>query len=105
MLSEKKRFDGRGDLVLVRHTSDYPYQAAMTALSSDPTVGFAEPNWIYTHQAMSDDSYYTSGQLWGMYGASTSPSNKYGSNAAAGKKKKAIFEADTAIKDNRRNPP
>lgn len=83
VLSAKKRSDGRGDLVLIRHTSDYLPQAAVNAFSSDPSVEFAEPNWIYTHQATSDDTYYTSGQLWGMYGASTSPSNKWGSNAAA----------------------
>ncbi len=83
VLSAKKRSDGRGDLVLIRHKSDYLPQAAVNAFSSDPSVEFAEPNWIYTHQATSDDTYYTNGQLWGMYGASTSPANQYGSNAAA----------------------
>ena len=73
VLSAKNRSDGRGDLVLIRHTSDYSHQAAVNAFSSDPSVEFAEPNWIYTHQATSDDTYYTNGQLWGMYGASTSP--------------------------------
>ncbi len=83
VVSAKNRSDGRGDLVLIRHTSDYSHQAAVNAFSSDPSVEFAEPNWIYTHQATSDDTYYTNGQLWGMYGASTSPANQYGSNAAA----------------------
>lgn len=83
VLSAEKRSDGRGDLVLVRHTSENNPQAAVNTFSSDPSVDFAEPNWIYTHQATSDDTYYTSGQLWGMYGASTSPANKWGSNAAA----------------------
>ena len=46
-------------------------------------VEYAEPNWIYTHSATSNDTYYSSGQLWGMYGAGTSPANQYGSNAAA----------------------
>lgn len=46
-------------------------------------VEFAEPNFLYTHDATATDTYYASGQLWGMYGASTSPSNQYGSNAAA----------------------
>ena len=83
VVSAKNRSDGHGDLVLIRHTSDYSHQAAVNAFSSDPSVEFAEPNWIYTHQATSDDTYYTNGQLWGMYGASTSPSNKWGSNAAS----------------------
>ena len=83
VLPANKRSDGRGDLVLIRHKSDYSAQAAASAFSNDPSVEFTEPNWIYTHQATSDDTYYTSGDIWGMYGASTSPSNKWGSNAAA----------------------
>ena len=45
-------------------------------------VDFAEPNWIYHHTAVPNDPYYTSGQLWGMYG-DTSPrnTNQYGSQA------------------------
>lgn len=83
VLPAKKRSDGRGDLVLIRRQSDYSLQATVNALNSDPSVEFAEPNWIYTHQAASNDTYYTNGQLWGMYGASTFPANEYGSNAAA----------------------
>ncbi|MBP7096162.1 MAG: S8 family serine peptidase [Spirochaetia bacterium] len=44
-------------------------------------VVFAEPNWIYAHAAVSNDPYYTGGQLWGMYGDGTSPANQYGSQA------------------------
>ena len=45
-------------------------------------VEFAEPNWIYQHQAVFNDPYFTNGSLWGMYGSLTSPSNQYGSGAA-----------------------
>lgn len=31
-------------------------------------VEYAEPNWIYHHQATSDDPYVTGGSLWGMTG-------------------------------------
>jgi hypothetical protein len=55
--------------------------AAAAALAVDPAVVFAEPNWIYGHQEISNDTYYESGQLWGMYGDGTSPSNAYGSQA------------------------
>ncbi len=52
-------------------------------------IEFAEPNYIYTHSATSNDPYYTNGSLWGMYGSSTSPANQFGSQAgtawAAGK--------------------
>ena len=41
---------------------------------------YVEPNYIYPHQ--SNDSYFTNGLLWGMYGASATPANQYGSGAA-----------------------
>jgi subtilisin family serine protease len=44
-------------------------------------VEFIEPNYVYTHDAVSNDNYYTNGSLWGMYGDATSPSNIYGSQA------------------------
>jgi|JI7StandDraft_1071085.scaffolds.fasta_scaffold41478_2 subtilisin family serine protease len=56
---------------------------AIRALDGDNAVAFAEPNWVYTHSATSNDTYYTNGSLWGMYGASTSPANSFGSGAAA----------------------
>ncbi len=44
-------------------------------------IEFAEPNYIYKHDAFSNDTYYTNGSLWGMYGDATSPANQYGSQA------------------------
>ena len=45
-------------------------------------IEYAEPNFIYTHDAVSNDTYFTNGSLWGMYGTATSPANQFGSNAA-----------------------
>jgi subtilisin family serine protease len=53
-------------------------QRAIAALQADPDVEYAEPNWIYRHQATSNDPYFTSGQLWGM----SANGNQYGSGAA-----------------------
>jgi subtilisin family serine protease len=44
-------------------------------------IEFAEPNYIYNHDAVSNDTYYTNGSLWGMYGDATSPANQFGSQA------------------------
>ena len=89
VLPAGRRSDGRGDLVLVRYPIDFTPAAAVRSLASHPSVEFAEPNWVYTHQAVSNDPYYTNGTLWGMYGDATSPANQYGSQAgeawAAGK--------------------
>ena len=76
------RSDGRGDLELARIAPGLSIAAAVRGLQADPAVEFAEPNWVYYHTATSDDTYYKSGQLWGMYGDGSSPVNQYGSQAA-----------------------
>lgn len=80
--AQAARADGRGDLHRVSYRSGLAMAAALRALQSDSAVDFAEPNWVYTTQATSNDTYFTSGQLWGMYGAGTTPANTYGSGAA-----------------------
>lgn len=55
---------------------------AIQLLQGDEGVEYAEPNYIYTHGAVSNDSYFTNGSLWGMYGDASSPANQYGSQAA-----------------------
>jgi len=77
-----QRSDGKGDLHLVRLPFGLGVAAAMRGLQNEQTVEFAEPNWIYRHQAVSNDTYYANGSLWGMYGDAGSPANQYGSRAA-----------------------
>lgn len=69
----------KGNLVLVK--TPLSVEAAISALRSSVNVEYAEPNYIYTHFATSNDTYYTNGSLWGMYGDATSPANQYGSQA------------------------
>lgn len=76
------RKDGKGDLELVKIPAGLTVAAAVGALEADPNVEFVEPNWVYTHQATSTDTYFTNGSLWGMYGASTVPANTFGCGAA-----------------------
>ena len=77
------RNDGKGDLQLVRLPVGLAVAAAMREAARAPTVDFVEPNWVYTRGATSNDTYYTNGSLWGMYGNSSSPANAFGSQAAA----------------------
>ncbi len=56
---------------------------AINTMRSMDDVEYAEPNYIYTHDATSNDTYYTNGSLWGMYGLTTSPANQFGSGAGA----------------------
>ena len=39
---------------------------AVLAAKNYPEIEYAEPNYIYSHDAISADPYFTSGKLWGM---------------------------------------
>jgi subtilisin family serine protease len=61
---------------------------AIEALQRNPHVQFAEPNYVYQTAAISNDTYYGNGNLWGMYGddaptavGPAGTSNTYGSHA------------------------
>lgn len=56
---------------------------AISRLQGMAEIEYAEPNFIYTHKATSNDPYYTDGSLWGMYGSTTTPANQFGSQAGA----------------------
>jgi subtilisin family serine protease len=82
-----RQFD-TGDLELLKLPPGMGVASAMGQLKSHFAVEYAEPNWIYYHDATSNDPYYTNGSLWGMY-SSDSPTaagpsgttNQYGSGA------------------------
>lgn len=74
-------FYSNGDLVLVRFPKDRSFGSMKAEIEADHMVEFVEPNWIYTHQATSNDPQYTSGNMWGMYGDATTPANQWGSQA------------------------
>jgi len=55
---------------------------ALQRLKGKRGVRYAEPDYLLTTTAVSNDPEYTGGSLWGMYGADTTPSNAFGSAAA-----------------------
>ena len=73
----------------MKHVSDEGVYLINTPLNALEALGkakgieveYAEPNFIYTHDATTSDPYYTNGSLWGMYGDATTPANQYGSQA------------------------
>lgn len=69
-----------GELLLV--TSSLGTIEAIEILKTLSEIEYAEPNWIYQHFATSNDTYFTNGSLWGMYGDTSSPANQFGSQAA-----------------------
>ena len=80
ILTKAMQRAGETEALLLVHTPLAAIEAIGRIKGSE--VAYAEPNYIYTHQAVATDSYFTNGSLWGMYGASTSPANQYGSGAA-----------------------
>lgn len=77
-----RRPDAKGDLELARYPMGLSIAQAAREVGADPAVEFAEPNWVYTRDLVSNDPYFTGGQLWGMYGDASSPANAFGSQAA-----------------------
>jgi subtilisin family serine protease len=73
--------DGRGDLEVMRIPPGLAVAAAARDLEADAAVEFAEPNWIYEHDAEANDPFYGDGSLWGMYGDATAPANQFGTQA------------------------
>lgn len=57
-------------------------EEAIAKLNQMPEVEFAEPNYIYKKQVVSNDPYFTNGSLWGMQGDASTPANQYGCQAA-----------------------
>lgn len=79
----KKGSEFTGDVNLVKFAAGTTMQSKLNLIKNDPSVDFAEPNWIVKHQAVSNDPYYTDGTLWGMYGANTTPTSPYGPYGSA----------------------
>lgn len=81
ILTRAMQHSGDNEGILVINT---PFQAldAISKLKLNSDIEFAEPNYIYSHFDVSNDTYYTNGSLWGMYGdASPLKTNPYGSQA------------------------
>src|SRR5262245_7493660 len=73
--------DREGGMELIQLPTFLTVEDMETFLKDDPRVEFIERNWIYTHEATSNDPLYTNGSLWGMYGDATTPANQFGSQA------------------------
>jgi len=79
-------------------------ETAAQVLSRLPGVSFAEPDYVVTTQAISDDAAVVSGKTWGLYGDIGSPANAFGSQATeawaagfTGGSKTAVGVVDTGI--------
>ena len=55
---------------------------ALKELRDDPAVAAAEPNYLIEPLSTSNDPEFVGGNLWGMYGERSQPSNPFGTQAA-----------------------
>jgi subtilisin family serine protease len=60
--------EDRGQFGITHAGTTLPVAAAVRVLKNLPGVEFAEPNWIASAEADSNDPLYLDGALWGMYG-------------------------------------
>lgn len=74
---------GRGELVRARLNRGQMSGPLLERLAQEPALLFAEPNWQYAHQVTANPNDPYLNNLWGMLGATTSPSHPYGSGALA----------------------
>lgn len=77
-----------GQIGLTHVATSLPVLQAAQLLSRMNGIDFAEPNWIYSIDAESNDTFYSNGLLWGMYGddlplpvGPAGTSNPFGSQA------------------------
>lgn len=83
LLDRAARGDTKGDLVRAALGKGKRVNATLIAqLAADPAVEYVEPNWIYKPQ-LANPRDPGLNLLWGMQGASTSPTAPYGSGALA----------------------
>lgn len=80
ILTKAMESAGETEALLVVNT---PFSTidAVSKLKNGEGIEYAEPNFIYKHQTVSNDTYFTNGSLWGMYGDATTPANQFGSQA------------------------
>ena len=81
LTSAMKRNGDKDGVTLVKTSKNV--QEAVGLLKKLGAVEYAEPNYIYTIDEAANDTYFTDGTLWGMYGSSTSPANQFGCDAAS----------------------
>lgn len=86
--TETMKRSGTGVLERIRLGSQMTVEQGIAYYQSKAGVEFAEPNFIFTTQAIPNDPFYSNGSLWGMYSNDTptavgpaGTTNQFGSQA------------------------
>lgn len=93
-----------GDVTRIGLGQGVTVEKALHILSKLPGVKFAEPDYMVTSQAVSNDTSVAAGSTWGLYGDQGTPTNTYGSQATeawasgqTGSTKVAVGVVDSGI--------
>ncbi|PZQ60674.1 MAG: hypothetical protein DI570_13805 [Phenylobacterium zucineum] len=93
-----------GDVARIGLGQGVTVEKALHILSNLPGVKFAEPDYMVTSQAVSNDTAVAGGSTWNLYGDQGTPTNAYGSQAteawaagATGSTKVAVGVVDSGI--------
>lgn len=89
--------DGAGETARVGLGAGVTVEKAIHILSKLPGVKFAEPDYVVSVAAVSNDAAVTGGSTWGLYGDQSTPANAYGSQAAEAWAAGHTGASDTAI--------
>jgi subtilisin family serine protease len=96
--------DEAGDLVRVGIGNGMTVEKAMHILSKLPGVKFAEPDYLASIDAVSNDTYVADGSTWGLLGDVGAVTNPYGSQATeawgagqVGSTRVAVGVVDTGV--------
>ena len=80
--------------------TDVEVNEAVKKMKADPSVDYAEPNYIFTHSAIPDDPNYTDNSLWGMSGGFGSQVNTAWLNNHTGSKSVIVGIIDEGVQIN-----
>lgn len=70
-----------GRIGLVFATTDLDADAAVRTLKQDPAIEHVEKDGRIYGMSVSDDPFFTSGDMWNMYAPASTPANAYGTRA------------------------
>ena len=81
IVTKAMQYIGDNDGLYLIHTPLAVLDARSKIKGGSLEIEYAEPNYIYQRCTVANDTYYTNGSLWGMYGNATNPLNQYGIGA------------------------
>lgn len=91
---------GAGHLERLSIGKGFTVPAALQKLQRNRAVVFVEPNYIYQAAAVSNDTYYTNGNLWGVYSDDSPATGPSGTTNQFGTQAEKVWASDITGSSN-----